>query len=137
MMNSSNIKEHMKVVGMDGQHVGTVDKVEGDNIKLTKNDPMAQGQHHMISLGMVDTVENDSVKLNVSAQEAMSNWQSDDMQSNQTMSAGAGAGSRNNSMSDDPSMSNQEAQMGGSSGSMGTNSSDDDSTRESGSMGYK
>jgi hypothetical protein len=32
------IKEHMEVVGSDGQHVGTVDGVEDDRIKLTKSD---------------------------------------------------------------------------------------------------
>ena len=31
-----DIKEHMEVIGADGVHVGTVDKVEGDRIKLTK-----------------------------------------------------------------------------------------------------
>jgi hypothetical protein len=29
------IKEHMEVIGADGVHVGTVDKIEGDRIKLT------------------------------------------------------------------------------------------------------
>lgn len=141
-MNSSQIKEHMKVVGSDRQHVGTVDRVQGNHIKLTKNDPAAQGQHHVISMDMVDTVENDSVKLNMSAQDVMSQWQSDDeMQVTQSMNAagaGAGAGSWSSmSGSDDPSMSNQESAMGGSSGSMGTTSDDDDSMRGSGSMGYK
>jgi hypothetical protein len=32
------IKEHMEVIGADGVHVGTVDKVEGSRIKLTKKD---------------------------------------------------------------------------------------------------
>jgi hypothetical protein len=31
-------KEHMEVIGADGGHVGTVDKVEGSRIKLTKKD---------------------------------------------------------------------------------------------------
>ena len=43
MANASQIREHMEVVGSDGEHVGTVDKVEGDRIKLTKDDPQAQG----------------------------------------------------------------------------------------------
>ena len=47
-MNLSNIREHMKVVGADRQPVGTVDHVEGDEIKLAKNDPQAQGKHHYI-----------------------------------------------------------------------------------------
>jgi len=32
----SEIKEHMEVVGADGVHVGTVDKIDGNRIKLTK-----------------------------------------------------------------------------------------------------
>ena len=40
-----DIKEHMEVIGADGVHVGTVDKVEGGRIKLTKKDRrgLAQG----------------------------------------------------------------------------------------------
>ena len=30
---SQQIKEHAEVIGADGVHVGTVDKVEGDRIK--------------------------------------------------------------------------------------------------------
>jgi hypothetical protein len=70
MANASQIREHMEVVGSDGQHVGTVDKVEGDRIKLTKNDPQAQGQHHYIPLNSVASVEQDEVRLNLSADEA-------------------------------------------------------------------
>src|SRR3954447_12851197 len=38
MINASHIQEHMEIKGSDGQHVGTVDNVEGDRIKLTKSD---------------------------------------------------------------------------------------------------
>src|ERR1700693_5553407 len=34
----TEIKEHMEVIGADGVHVGTVDKLEGNRIKLTKKD---------------------------------------------------------------------------------------------------
>jgi hypothetical protein len=34
----AEIHEHMKVIGKDGVPVGTVDRVEGDRIKLTKKD---------------------------------------------------------------------------------------------------
>lgn len=40
----SKIREHMEVVGADGVHVGTVDKVEGQRIKLTKADS-GMGSH--------------------------------------------------------------------------------------------
>ena len=38
MTDLTQIREHMEVIGADGVHVGTVDKVEGDRIKLTKAD---------------------------------------------------------------------------------------------------
>src|SRR6516164_417371 len=45
------IKEHMEVLGADGVHVGTADKLEGrDHVKLTKDDPDAGGEHHFIPL---------------------------------------------------------------------------------------
>ena len=37
------IREHMEVVGSDEEHVGTVDKVAGDRIILTKSDPESGG----------------------------------------------------------------------------------------------
>ena len=70
MANAAQIKEHMDVVGSDGQHVGTVDKVEGDRIKLTKNDPQAGGQHHYIPLDAVASVEQDGVRLDMPAEQA-------------------------------------------------------------------
>jgi hypothetical protein len=39
-----DIKEHMEVIGADGVHVGTVDKLEGNRIKLTKKDS-GEGSH--------------------------------------------------------------------------------------------
>ena len=70
MANASQIREHMEVLGSDGQHVGTVDRIEGDRIKLTKNDPQSQGQHHYIPLHMVASVEQDAVHLDLPADEA-------------------------------------------------------------------
>ena len=59
-MNRSDIKEHMDVIGADGVHVGTVDGVEGNRIKLTKRDSgegSHKGHHHYIDLGLVAEVE--------------------------------------------------------------------------------
>jgi hypothetical protein len=65
----ADIKEHMKVIGKDGAPVGTVDRVEGDRIKLTKKDSGAghQGHHHYIERKLVGSVEGDTVKLSVNA----------------------------------------------------------------------
>jgi len=61
------IKEHMKIVGLDGKHVGTVDRVEGNLIKLAKADaPEGWGnRHHYMDKGLVDSVEGNIVKLMV------------------------------------------------------------------------
>lgn len=65
-----NIREHMEVIGQDGRHVGTVDNVEGDRIKLTKNDSEAGGKHHYI---MIDTVSHvdEHVHLMIPADQAL------------------------------------------------------------------
>lgn len=74
-MNTANIREHMKVVGSDGQPVGTVDHMEGNRIKLAKHDPQSGGQHHYIPADWVDRVEGDEVCLRQNAQEACRQWQ--------------------------------------------------------------
>jgi hypothetical protein len=56
------ICEHMEVIDADGQHVGLVDKVEGDRIKLTKKDSL-DGQHLFLDKGQVAGVEGNKVKL--------------------------------------------------------------------------
>lgn len=73
----SRVTEKMEVIGSDGQHIGTVDKVRGDRIILTKNDENAGGIHHSIPCGWIDSVD-DKVKVNKSAQEAMSAWRDEE-----------------------------------------------------------
>ena len=65
----ADIREHMKVIGKDGAPVGTVDRIEGDRIKLTKKDSGAghEGHHHYIDRKLVGAVEGDTVKLSVNA----------------------------------------------------------------------
>ncbi|GGE12973.1 hypothetical protein GCM10011529_19200 [Polymorphobacter glacialis] len=68
-----NIREHMDVIGADGVHVGTVDHVKGDRIKLTKADSGSgshKGHHHYISLGLVANVD-DVVRLSANADVAI------------------------------------------------------------------
>jgi hypothetical protein len=73
-MQHEKIREHMEVLGSDGQHVGTVDHMEGkDQIKLTKNDPDAEGMHHFIPLAWVDHVD-EHVHLKKSSHEAKREW---------------------------------------------------------------
>jgi hypothetical protein len=65
------IKEHMEVIGADGVRLGTVDKVEGDRIKLTRADSGSHGDHHhYISAGLIAEVEGDKVRLSANANNA-------------------------------------------------------------------
>ncbi|MDZ4792167.1 MAG: DUF2171 domain-containing protein [Hyphomicrobiales bacterium] len=75
MMNAEQIQEHMPVVGSDGQHVGTVDNIEGQRIKLTKSDPMSGGMHHYINLDTVQSVDT-AVHLNMPASQVQQEWAS-------------------------------------------------------------
>ena len=72
--NATNIKEHMEVIGADGVHVGTVDKIEGSRIKLTKGDSGEghhEGHHHYIDLGLVADIEGDQVRLSANGDVAV------------------------------------------------------------------
>ena len=61
-MDKSQIREHMKVIGSDGRHIGTVDRVEGDNIKLSKSDS-ADGHHRIVNMADVADIKNDEIRL--------------------------------------------------------------------------
>ena len=67
MIDPSQIVEHMEVVGSDGEHVGTVDKLA---IKLAKKDPAAQGRHHVINIELVASVQDGKLMLTLPAAEA-------------------------------------------------------------------
>ena len=65
-----DIKEGMEIIGADGVHVGTVDKVDGQRIKLTKADS-GDGKHHYLPAGLVAAVEGDTVRLSANAANAV------------------------------------------------------------------
>ena len=70
MADLSMVKEHAEVIGADGVHVGTVDHVQGDRIKLTKAD-LGDRKHHFVSAGLVAEVEGDRVRLSANADVAV------------------------------------------------------------------
>ena len=73
-MSDSRIKEHMEVIGADGVHVGTVDRVEQGRIKLTKassGEGRHEGHHHFIDLGLVADVEGQTVRLSANSDVAI------------------------------------------------------------------
>jgi hypothetical protein len=65
MSSFDDIREHMEVIGADGVHLGTVDRVEGNRIKLIRADSGVghQDEHHFIPRGLVAEVEGDKVRL--------------------------------------------------------------------------
>ncbi len=74
MADRSQIKEHAEIIGADGVHVGTVDRVEGKRIKLTKRDSgegSHKGHHHFVPLSLVAEVEEGVVRLSANADVAV------------------------------------------------------------------
>ena len=64
------VKGGMEVSGADGVHVGTVGRIEGDRIKLTRKDSgqgSHAGHHHYLSEGLVAGAEGDKVRLSANA----------------------------------------------------------------------
>jgi hypothetical protein len=62
MADLSMVQEHADVIDADGNHVGTVDHVEGNRIKLTRKDS-PDGEHHYIDADHVESVDGDTVTL--------------------------------------------------------------------------
>ena len=74
MADLSQIEEHAEVIGADGVHLGTVDHVDGNRVKLTKKDSgegQHKGHHHYISGGLVAGVEGGVVRLSANADVAV------------------------------------------------------------------
>jgi hypothetical protein len=74
MADMSGIREHMEVIGADGVHIGTVDKVEGQRLKLTRKDSgegSHRGHHHFIPASLVAEVEGDKVRLSANSNVAV------------------------------------------------------------------
>lgn len=59
---TDQIAKHQEVVDASGAHVGTVDHVDGDRIKLTRQDS-ADGEHHYVALSEVAGIEQGRVRL--------------------------------------------------------------------------
>jgi hypothetical protein len=60
--------EHLQVKDVNGEHVGTVDHLDGDQLKLTRTDS-ADGQHHFVPLTQVESMDDVAVYLNVAHSE--------------------------------------------------------------------
>ena len=72
-VNPGQIKEHMPVLGANGEQLGTVDHLDpNDTIKLTRDE---QGQHHWIPLSWVSRVD-EHVHVDRPGDQAMREWSS-------------------------------------------------------------
>jgi hypothetical protein len=69
------IREHMPVVCSNGGQFATVDRVEGDAIKLTRDE---QGQHHYIPTSWVTRVD-DHIHVDRPGEQAMREWSTNPM----------------------------------------------------------
>ena len=81
MTNLDGISEHMEIIGADGVHVGTVDRVEDGRIKLVKEDAgegRHQGHHHYIEGELVAGVEGNKVRLSANGDVAVLDEEEED-----------------------------------------------------------
>lgn len=67
MVDTQQIKQHMEVADASGQHVGTVDHLDGDNVKLTRADS-PNGEHRELPLDHLDRIEGGKLYLKEAAQ---------------------------------------------------------------------
>lgn len=62
MFEKLRVREHMEVTTANGEHVGTVDEVKDDQIKLTRSDS-SDGAHHYIAFDNVEKIADNRVYL--------------------------------------------------------------------------
>lgn len=62
---ADQLAKHQEVVDANGHHLGTIDHVDGDRIKLTRQDS-PDGEHHYVSLRDVQGIEGGRVRLSTS-----------------------------------------------------------------------
>jgi hypothetical protein len=73
-MKNVGVKKNMRVIGADGVHLGTVDRVVGGRIRLAKTDSGEghhKGHHHFIHLALVADIEGRTVRLSATAANAI------------------------------------------------------------------
>lgn len=72
MSDLSQITQHMEIIGADGVHIGTVDRVEDGRIKMTRADSGSHSDHHhYIPGGLVAAVDGNQVRLSASGAAAV------------------------------------------------------------------
>ena len=69
-MNKADIREGMAIVCSENKQFAEVDRIEGEFIKVTKDD---EGNHHWFPLAWVTNVD-DKVHVDRPGQQAMQEW---------------------------------------------------------------
>lgn len=71
---AAQIHARMEVIGADGAHVGKVDRVVGDRLRLSPDDwkGSERGTAHYLPLDQVSAIEGDCVRLTLNAERATS-----------------------------------------------------------------
>ena len=73
MAEARKIEKDMEVIGADGVHVGIVDHMDGDRIKLKRKDEahgIERDHHHFVPLANVASVDGGRVRLSAKAADA-------------------------------------------------------------------
>ena len=81
MVDASQITEDMEIVGADGVHIGVVDHMDGDRIKMKRKDPehgQSSDHHHYLQLSAVASVDGGKVWLSADAANARQLFQEQD-----------------------------------------------------------
>ena len=75
MIQASQIRDHMQIVGSDGQQLGSVERVNGSSrIKFTRKG-VADGADHFIPLDWVAAVEGQTVRLSKSSHDVQQEFE--------------------------------------------------------------
>jgi hypothetical protein len=74
MVNTLKIREHMEIIGSCGNRVGSVNRLEGNFIKVTQNDLVTGDRDHFIPLEWIESVGQD-VRLSKSCDQVRLYWQ--------------------------------------------------------------
>ena len=69
MVQASQIRDHMQIVGSDGQQLGSVEQVDGSSRIKFAPKGAARGGDHFIPLAWVASVDGQTVRLSKSSQD--------------------------------------------------------------------
>lgn len=75
MVNASDIKKGMEIVGADEVHLGIIAGVEGDRIKMERKDPAhGTSASHSHFIPLVDVISTDGNKVWISGKADLAAW---------------------------------------------------------------